>query len=160
MLRPCIGIRLAELSSLNGYAEASIIWLMSEERTRDLSDNRSFEERVFARFDAIDARFANVDVRFDAVDARMNVIEARVDARFDAVDARLDSLDIRVQNLEARALDTKPIWERALAEILEVKKGVEDLNRKIDVLNQDVLQVRADQLRVERRMDSLESSLQ
>jgi tetrahydromethanopterin S-methyltransferase subunit G len=144
---------------------------MSEERTRDLSDNRSFEERVFARFDAIDARFdaidarldateIRVDARFDAIDARFDATDVRVGARFDAVDARLDSLDIRVQNLEARALDTKPIWERALAEILEVKKGVEDLNRKIDVLNQDVLQVRADQLRVERRMDSLESSLQ
>lgn len=101
---------------------------MNEERTRDLPDNRSFEERVFARFDR--------------------------------VDARLDGLDIRVHALEARALDTKPIWERALTEILEVKKGVEDLNRKIDVINQDVLQVRADQRRVEKRMDGLEPGVQ
>jgi hypothetical protein len=64
---------------------------MNEESTRELPDKRSFEERVFARFDVIDTR---------------------------------------LQALEARALDTKPIWERALAEILEVKKGVEDLNRK------------------------------
>ena len=119
---------------------------MSEERTRDLSDNRSFEERVFARFDAIEARF--------------DTMESRFDARFSSIDARLDGLEIRVQALEARALDTKPIWERALAEILEVKQGVEDLNRKIDLLNQDVLQVRADQRRVEKRMDALESSPQ
>jgi hypothetical protein len=116
---------------------------MSEECTRDLSDNRSFEERVFARFDAMEARF---DKRFDAMEARF--------------DKRFDGLDTRVQALEARALDTKPIWERALAEILLVKQGVEDLNRKIDVLNQDVLQVRADQRRVEKRMDALESRLQ
>ena len=115
---------------------------MNEERTRDLPDNRSFEERVFARFDRVDARFGLVD------------------ARFDRVDARLDGLDIRVHALEARALDTKPIWERALTEILEVKKGVEDLNRKIDVINQDVLQVRADQRRVEKRMDGLEPGVQ
>ena len=115
---------------------------MNEERTRDLQDNRSFEERVFARFDTMDARFDLVD------------------ARFDRVDARLDGLDIRVHALEARALETKPIWERALTEILEVKKGVEDLNRKIDVLNQDVLQVRADQRRVEKRMDGLEPGVQ
>jgi len=101
---------------------------MNEERTRDLPENRSFEERVFARFDR--------------------------------VDARLDGLDIRVHALEARALDTKPIWERALTEILEVKKGVEDLNRKIDVINQDVLQVRADQRRVEKRLDGLEPGVQ
>jgi tetrahydromethanopterin S-methyltransferase subunit G len=112
---------------------------MNEERTLDLPGGSSFEARVFARFDSMDARF---------------------DARFDGVDARLDGLDTRVQALEARALDTKPIWERALTEILEVKKGVEDLNRKLDVLNQDVLQVRADQRLVHKRMDTLESGLQ
>jgi hypothetical protein len=98
---------------------------MSEETTRDLSDSRSFEERVFARF---------------------------------------DGLDMRVQALEGRALDTKPIWERTLAEIFEVKQGVgevkegvEDIKRKIDLLSLDVVQVRADQRRVDKRMDTLES---
>jgi chromosome segregation ATPase len=98
---------------------------MSEDRTRGLSDNRSFEERVFARF---------------------------------------DGLDSRVETLEARALDTKPIWERALSEILEVKEGVaevkegvEDVKRKIDLLSLDIVQVRADQRRVDKRMDTLES---
>jgi tetrahydromethanopterin S-methyltransferase subunit G len=108
---------------------------MNEDPTRELPDNRSFEERVFARFD-------------------------RIDARLERVEARLDGLDIRVHALEARALDTKPIWERALLEILEVKKGVDDINRKLDVLNHDVLQVRADQRLVHKRMDALESGLQ
>ena len=109
---------------------------MSEERTRDLPDNRSFEERVFARFDAMDARFDSMEARFDV---------------------RFDSLDVRVQALEARSLDTKPIWERALAEIVEVKEAIEDVKRKFEILIQDVMQVRTDQRRVERRMDALES---
>lgn len=127
--------------------------LMSEGLTQELPDGRSFEERVFARFDAMDARFGAIDARFGAM-------EARFGARFDGIDTRLDGLDGRVQALEARALDTKPIWERALAEILEVKNGIADLSRKIDVLSQDVLQVRADQRRVEKRMDELESRVQ
>ena len=80
------------------------------------------------------------------------------------MEGRFDSFDTRVQALEARALDTKPIWERALAEILdvkqgvgEVKEGVEDIKRKIDLLSLDMVQVRADQRRVDKRMDSLES---
>jgi chromosome segregation ATPase len=126
---------------------------VNEERRRDLQDNRSFEERVFARFDTMDARFDAMETRFDA---RFSSI----DARLDRVEARLDGVDIRMHALETRALDTKPIWERALTEILEVKKGVEDLNRKIDILNQDVPQVRADQRRVEKRMDGLEPGVQ
>src|SRR5216684_4040548 len=83
--------------------------------------------------------------------------EERVFARFDSMEGRFDGLDNRVQALEARALDTKPIWERALAEILDVKQGVGDIKRKIDLLSLDVVQVRADQRRVDKRMDSLES---
>ena len=136
---------------------------MSEERTRELLDRRSFEERVFARFDAMEARSISMETRFDGLNARFDDIETRFDAmetRLDGVETRLDSLDVRLQVLEAKALDTKPIWERALVEILEVRKGVEDINRKIDVLNQDVLQVRADQRRVEKRMDELTSRAQ
>ena len=123
---------------------------MSEDRTQELPDNRSFQERVFARFDAIDGRFGTVDARFDAMESRF--------------DRRFDSLDTRVQALEARALDTKPIWERALTEILEVKQGVEEvkgrvenIERKFDVLALDMMQLRGDQRRVEKRMEGLES---
>lgn len=123
---------------------------MSEENTRERPDNRSFEHRVFARFDAMDARFDTMERRFDA--------------RFDAVDARFDGLDVRVQALESKAFDTKPIWERALSEILEVKQGVEmikerveSIERKFDVLTLDMMQLRGDQRRVDKRMDALES---
>jgi chromosome segregation ATPase len=117
---------------------------MSEERTENFSGNRSFEERVFARFDSIDARFDAMEVRLDR---------------------RFDGLDSRVQALEAKALDTKPIWERALAEILEVKQDVAEvkervanIERKFDVLILDMMQLRGDQRRVNSLFDRLESN--
>lgn len=89
--------------------------------------------------------------------------EARVFARLDSIDARLQSLE---NQAERRALETKPIWERALAEILEVKERLGSLEqlsnqivRKIDVLGRDMLTLRADQTGVEDRLDKLESNL-
>jgi len=38
---------------------------MSEEKTQEQTDPRSFEERVFARFDAIDARLVALEERAD-----------------------------------------------------------------------------------------------
>ena len=123
---------------------------MSEETTHDLPDGRSFEERVFARFDAFDARF-------------------------DAVDASLSDLNARVQRLESeserRAVETKPIWERALAGIAAVRQDVFVLGQKVDALGEkvdtfdrkvkllvnDMLTLRADQTKFEDRMDKLES---
>src|SRR5256714_1891458 len=109
---------------------------MSEEPTQNISDGRSFEERVLARLDSIDSRLDSVDTRLDSVDARLLALESQA---------------------ERRALETKPIWERALAEILEVKRGLENVERKIDVLSRDIVQVRADQVRVDDRLTRLES---
>lgn len=115
---------------------------MSEEDTRDM-DGRSFEERVFARFDAIDTRFDAIDARFEGIDARL-----------DAVERRLEALETQA---ERRALETKPIWERALAEILEVRETLANVERKLDVLSLDIVQVRADQTHLETRLGRLES---
>lgn len=122
---------------------------MADEFTERLSDSRSFEDRVFARFDALDRRMESLDARMDSLDGRM-----------DSMDGHLVGLDRRVQVLESKAYDTKPIWERALAEISEVKEAVFDLGRKITVLTEDMMQLRADQLRIERRMDRVESRTQ
>ena len=84
---------------------------MSEDKTDETPDPRTFEERVFARFDALDARFDNVEARLD--------------------------------KLEAKAYDTKPIWERTLAELMELNQRVANVERKIDVLGKDMIQPRA-----------------
>jgi len=106
-------------------------------------------------------------------------MEARFEARFDAIERRLSTVE---EQISKQALDTKPIWERALAEILEVKQKVDevkaelkaeiselradvsevkadvkDIKRKMTVLTQDMMQLRADQLGLERRMDALDS---
>jgi chromosome segregation ATPase len=126
---------------------------MSEDNTQKLPNEPSFEARVFARFDAIDAQYRTL-----AEEVRQ--------------------LGPRLERLEERALDTKPIWERALAELLdlkmelsEVKADVSELkaevrdvktelrnvNRKLDVLAKDIVQLRADQVDLDSRVEKLES---
>jgi outer membrane murein-binding lipoprotein Lpp len=135
---------------LNVNPPRFIIHDMSEENTQNLPDTRSFEERVFARFDAIDAGLRDLN-------------------------ARVERLEVRVERLEAeserRAVETKPIWERALAEIATLNRKVDDLSQKVDTLVEkvdviehkldvlaiDMLSLRGNQRRLEARMDKLES---
>ncbi|HXM46964.1 MAG TPA: hypothetical protein VN956_03780 [Pyrinomonadaceae bacterium] len=42
---------------------------MNQDPTKELPDKRSFEERVFARFDMVDARFDTVDARLEKLEA-------------------------------------------------------------------------------------------
>lgn len=108
--------------------------MSDENTTAEQLDARSFEERVFARFDAIDARLTKLE---DAA--------------------------------ERRAMETKPIWERALAEIAETRAEMnarfaemdarfDNVERKLDVLNRDMLQLRADYGGLDRRITRLEES--
>lgn len=80
--------------------------------------------------------------------------EERILTRLDSIDSRLQVLE---EQSERRAMETKPIWERALAEILELRESVDNIERKIDVLSRDMIQLRADQARVDNRLDKLES---
>lgn len=82
----------------------------------------------------------------------------RILARLDSIDARLDNMDGRLENLESRAYDTKPIWERALAEIIEVGKRLDGLDRRFSILNDDVVHTRADVRKLEERLANLEGS--
>ncbi|HSE97799.1 MAG TPA: hypothetical protein VLD57_05965 [Blastocatellia bacterium] len=116
---------------------------MSEDLARKMWNGRSFEEMVMARFDVLDASIHSLEER-----------------------------------MERREMETKPLWERALAEIGDIKielaslkseikdemagirmrlDSVEErmynLERKFDILSRDMVQLRADQLRLEDKLD-------
>lgn len=112
---------------------------MSNDITEKLPNGPSFEERVFARFDALDVHLS-----------RMNERQERMETRLDEVDQRL-------QVLEQKAYDTKPIWERAIAEILELREDVHTLDRKFNIVTRDLMTLRAEQSRLEDRMDKVDS---
>ena len=102
---------------------------MSREITKDLDGNRPFEERVFARFDALDAYLRGLD-------------------------SHVQDVDSRVQVLESRAYDTKPIWERALTEIVDTRRELTD---RLDRIESMVLETRVGLRRAEDRLDKLDS---
>src|SRR6267378_2059440 len=102
---------------------------MAEDSTQTVNGSRPFEERVFARFDALDSAIRNLD-------------------------SRVENLDSRVQKLEVRAYDTKPIWEQALKEIVETRR---ELSRRLDRIEAIAHETRADLRDAEDRIDKLES---
>ena len=134
---------------------------MSEDKTKEMNDSRSFEERVFARFDA-------------------------VDERFERIEGRLVNVEIKLSKLEERQYDTKPIWEQALAAIAELSARLDSVNtrldsmeakfdvrfdkletdmddgfrrvaRKMEVLNDSFLEMQAHQRYLDRRLEKIEA---
>jgi len=116
---------------------------MAEDPTQNMNGSRPFEERVFARFDALDSAIRHLDSRVESLDSRV-----------ESLDSRVENLDSRVQKLEVRAYDTKPIWEQALKEIVETRR---ELSRRLDRIEGSGLETRADLRDAEDRIEKLES---
>ena len=95
---------------------------MSEETTQGMDGGRSFEERVFARFDT--------------------------------VDSGLRELDSRLQTLEAKSYDTKPIWERALKEIVETREELSETRQELSEMRRDLSETRRD---LSKRLDRIDA---
>jgi chromosome segregation ATPase len=108
---------------------------MSDETTRNIpnADGRSFEERVFVRFDSIDARLDSMDTHFATVENRLQTLE---------------------EQAERRAVETKPIWERALKEIVYMRR---ELTRRLDRIEAVTLETRAKMGDLEDRVEKLET---
>jgi chromosome segregation ATPase len=130
---------------------------MSDNLTKSGPDPRSFEERVFARFDAMEARFDamearfevrlnGIDARLDGIDARLNKLEEDIGARFAAQDLRLTKLE---ETVDERLRETRPVWEGVQ---LELRR----LNARFDQFVQDLFEIRADQRILRKRVDVLE----
>lgn len=112
---------------------------MSEQNTQNLPDSRSFEERVFARFDAIDAGLRDLNARVERLEGRVESLEAQS---------------------ERRAVETKPIWERALAEIAALSQRFDTLERKVDALEVKIDELREEVSVISRKVDSIEHNLE
>ena|SRR6266481_2181051 len=130
------------LNYLKEIWNSQIITVVSDQNTDEMNGKRPFEERVFARFDAVDSRFNTVD------------------SRFNTVDSAIRGLDSRVQKLEIRAYDTKPIWEQALKEIIETKREIvetrREMSKRLDRIDAIALETRADLRDAEDRLDKIE----
>ena len=141
---------------------------MSENNTERINGSRSFEEQVFARFDVVDRRFDGIEVRIERHEmkqldtkpiweqALIAIAETNAAMRngfaimgnaIDQINARLDVMDKRFDGVDAglKTLST------------ELNDGLRGVERKIEVLNQDLLELKADQRYVDSRLQKIES---
>jgi chromosome segregation ATPase len=196
---------------------------MTEERTAETNGSRSFEERVFARFDGMDERFERIELRieklemkqydtkpiweqalaaiaetnrvmaagFDALRSEINASEGalrgeiattntRMDAGFDALrgeiattntrmDAGFDALrgEIATTNtrmdagfgaLRGEIATTNTRMDAGFEQLrTDFDFAWRSIERKIDVLNHNILDLQAEQRYVDSRLEKLES---
>ena len=102
---------------------------MSDNPTRERPDSRSFEERVFARFDTLDVRITTLE---EKVDSRLR--ETR-------------------PIWEAMQADLATVKD----DLATVKGEIKSINRNLKLVHEDILRVRVEQGDLDERVEKLES---
>ncbi|HEX8722277.1 MAG TPA: hypothetical protein VF736_16805 [Pyrinomonadaceae bacterium] len=109
---------------------------VSDDPTRQISDPRSFEERVFARFDSLDERIGRLETKVDTLDGRLTALEEKVDSRL---------------------RETRPIWEAMQIRLESIEKEAKAARRGVTLLHEDNLSIRGDLRELVERVEKLES---
>jgi len=92
------------------------------------------------RFDSMETRFDSMETRFDSMETRFDSMESR----FDSTETKFESLGDKVE-AGSNTLHT------------DLENGLRGVERKIDVLNKNILELQADQRYVDSRLEKIES---
>jgi chromosome segregation ATPase len=139
----------SEFNRLKEICTSQIITIVGSQNTDAMNGKRPFEERVFARFDAVDSAIRDLDSRLQTLGVRTD----DTNSRLHNLEIRADDTNSRLYNLEIRAYDTKPIWEQAIREIVETRR---ELSKRLDRIDAIALETRADLRDAEDRLDKIE----
>ncbi|HEX8501987.1 MAG TPA: hypothetical protein VF659_15495 [Pyrinomonadaceae bacterium] len=100
---------------------------MSDNPTQQIPDSRSFEERVFARFDNLDGRLTTLE---EKVDSRLR--ETR--PIWEAMQADLAYVKDDVTKVKSDVKEIKYTWKAMHKEILRVRIEREEIEERIEKL--------------------------
>jgi hypothetical protein len=102
---------------------------MSDDPTKEIPNSRSFEERVFARFDTLDVR--------------ITTLEGRVDSRLRETRPIWEAMQADLSNVKD--------------DLANVKGEVKVISRNVMLLHEDNLRMGSDQRELKERVEKLES---
>ena len=96
---------------------------MSEETTQNMNGGHSFEERVFARFDALDASLKDLDIRLQKLEAKSYDTKPIWEQALKEIVETRRELSKRLDRIEAIAHETR-------ADLRDAEDRIESLESK------------------------------
>lgn len=153
---------------------------MSEDRTRELTDARSFEERVLALFDRVFMELAATRAEVRGVRDWQDKLEEKVDRRlqetrplWEAIMPELQRLSAAVEELQVAVAENKAAIEEnkvAIEELKatteenketlkELKEGLKRLNTKFEIVVEELYEYRTDMREQRKEIIALESRI-
>ena len=129
---------------------------MNDEPTKDLPNSMSFEERVFARFDAVDARLTTLESRaYDTKPIWERALKAIMDMGLE-----MGEVKSKVGAIETDVAGLKTDYAGIKNELTDMKRELKhQVNKRLDLILEFLLEGRDDLRDAEERIKQLETKL-
>jgi len=112
---------------------------MSEDKTAETKDSRSFEERVFARFDVVEGRLSNVEIRIGKLEDRQYDTKPIWEQALAAIAETNQQMREGFAETNQRIAETNQRMREGFAETNErMREGFAETNQRIDETNQRI----------------------
>lgn len=143
---------------------------MNEEPTKNLPGRNSFEERVFARFDAVDARLEKLESRSHDTKpiwerALKAIMETGLEVgeiknKVNAIEQRVEVIENKVSVIETEVAGMRTDYGGIRSEFEDLKRElVRQLTRRLDLVLKTMVDHRDDLRDAEERITQLETKL-
>jgi len=123
---------------------------MSDEN-QDTLHLPSFEEKVLAQLGSLDSRLASLEKREEERDYDTKPIWNRVLTELSDLNTKVTDLDTKVTDLDTKVTDLDTKVTDLDTKVTELDKHMGNFDRKLDIMNKELLQVKADQRGLEMR---------
>lgn len=134
---------------------------MNEETTKGLPDKRSFEERVFARFDAMDVRFEAIDARLEKLESRsydtkpiweralkaimdLGLEVGKIKTKVGVIGTNVGVIETRVASIEKKVDKIEPSVASIETKVAAIETSVATIENKLGTVDGDVAAIRSD----------------
>ncbi len=111
---------------------------MSEDLTKKLPAQSDSEklDLILTTIQNLKGHLERLEIRVDNIDSRLD----RLETRADNIDSRLEALELKV---EQRLYDTRPIWQKVVADIGQLQDGQHRLEKGQESLREEIRDVKA-----------------
>ena len=116
---------------------------MSDNPTQETPDSRSFEERIFARFDTFDGR--------------LTTLEEKVDARLRETRPIWEAMQADLANVKDDLAVVKVDLAVVKDDMTKVKGDVKDIKFTLKAMHKEMFRVTTDHEELDERVEKLES---
>ncbi len=131
---------------------------MNEDTTKNLDEKSSFEQIVIAQLEAMRADIHSVKLVVNDINHRVTTLEETIERRLYDTRPMWEGVQVQLTNVQEQMTTMQQQIATVDEKVVTVQATVKQMDTKLGVLNNTILDLRADHLMLEKRVTKMDNA--